>query len=68
FNNSAQEDNDQALAQLKKTKMQVIELTPAEKKAYKKALAPLHKQFEPVIGKELIEAIHKETDWDPSKF
>ncbi|HJV84110.1 MAG TPA: TRAP transporter substrate-binding protein [Noviherbaspirillum sp.] len=68
FNSIAEKDNNDALAELKKTKMQIVELTPAEKKSFKKALAPLHKQFEPVIGKELIDAIHHETNWDPSTF
>ncbi len=68
FNSIAEKDNNDALAELKKTKMQIVELTPAEKKAFKKALAPLHKQFEPLIGKELIDAIHHETNWDPSTF
>ncbi|HJV80483.1 TRAP transporter substrate-binding protein [Noviherbaspirillum sp.] len=68
FNSIAAKDNNDALAELKKTKMQIVDLTPAEKKAFKKALAPLHKQFEPVIGKELLDAIHHETNWDPATF
>jgi C4-dicarboxylate-binding protein DctP len=68
FNSVADKDNENALAALRKTNMQIIELTPAEKKEFKKVLAPLHTQFAPVVGKELVDAIHRETNWDPSKL
>ena len=36
--------------------------------ASKKALLKVHKEMESRIGKELIEAIYKETGFDPAKL
>lgn len=67
FNSIAEKDNDDALAAIKATgKMQVVELTPQEKAGLKKALIGLHKQFEPVVGKDLIQSIYRETNFDPT--
>jgi C4-dicarboxylate-binding protein DctP len=69
FNGMAQKENDDALAAIKANgKMQVITLTPQEKNGLKKALVGLHKKFEPVVGKELIQSIYRETNFDPSKL
>jgi C4-dicarboxylate-binding protein DctP len=69
FNGIAQKDNDDALAAIKThSKIQVVTLTKDEKMAFKKALFKLHKQFEPVVGKELIESIYRETNVDPTKM
>jgi len=69
FNSIAQKDNDDALAAIKASgKMQIITLTPQEKNGLKKALVGLHKKFEPVVGKELIQSIYRETNFDPSKL
>jgi C4-dicarboxylate-binding protein DctP len=42
-------------------------LTAEEKKAWKKALMPVHKAMADRIGKSLIESIYKETGFDPDK-
>jgi len=68
FNTVADKDNVDALAKLRETKMEIIELTPQQKNAFKKALAPLHEKFGPLIGKDLIDSIHRETQWNPAKF
>jgi C4-dicarboxylate-binding protein DctP len=69
FNSIAQKENDDALATIKASgKMQIITLTPQEKNGLKKALIGLHKKFEPVVGKELIQSIYRETNFDPSKL
>jgi C4-dicarboxylate-binding protein DctP len=69
FNGMAQKENDDALAAIKANgKMQIVTLTPQEKNGLKKALVGLHKKFEPVVGKELIESIYRETNFDPNKL
>jgi C4-dicarboxylate-binding protein DctP len=69
FNSIAQKDNDDALALIKAhNKMQIVTLTPAEKAGFRKALFKLHKQFEGVIGKDLIQSIYRETKFDPAKM
>ena len=58
----AQRDNDMAMDAIKKTgKTTVYNLTPAEQAEWRKALLPVHKEMEGRIGKDLINAIGKET-------
>jgi C4-dicarboxylate-binding protein DctP len=58
----AQRDNDEALAAIKKSgKTDIYELNAKEQVEWRKALMPVHKQMESRIGKDLIEAIYKET-------
>jgi C4-dicarboxylate-binding protein DctP len=58
----AQRDNDEALAAIKKSgKTTIYELTPKQQADWRKALLPVHKQMEGRIGKDLIQAIYKET-------
>ncbi len=69
FNSIAQKDNDDALAKIKaNSKMQIVTLTKEEKAGFKKALIKLHTQFEPVIGRDLIQSIYRETNFDPNKL
>jgi C4-dicarboxylate-binding protein DctP len=68
-NEIAKSENDAALAEVKKSgKSEFITLTPEEKKAWKKALVKVHKDFEGRIGKDLIQSIYKETGFDPAKL
>jgi C4-dicarboxylate-binding protein DctP len=68
-NDIARQENEDALAKVRATgKTQIIELTPEEKKAWKKALIKVHRDSEAAIGKALIQEIYKETGFDPSKF
>jgi C4-dicarboxylate-binding protein DctP len=68
-NNIAKKDNDMALEKVRQSgKTQVYVLTPAERLALKKAMAKVHKEMESRIGKEMIEAVYKETGFDPNKL
>jgi C4-dicarboxylate-binding protein DctP len=58
----AQRDNDLALDAIRKSgKTAIYELTPKEQAEWRKTLLPVHKQMESRIGKDLIQAINKET-------
>jgi C4-dicarboxylate-binding protein DctP len=58
----AQQENDKAMEAVKKTgKTKVYVLTDAEKAEWRKALAPVQKQMESRIGKDLIQAVNKES-------
>jgi C4-dicarboxylate-binding protein DctP len=68
-NKIAQEENDSALEQVKKSgKSQVVVLTPQERLELKKAMLKVHKEMESRIGKEMIDAVYKETGFDPAKL
>jgi len=67
-NKIANEENDAALEAVRKSgKTQIYALTPGERLALKKAMAKVHKEMESRIGKETIEAVYKETGFDPTK-
>ena len=62
----AKKDNDDALEAVKKSgKTQVIALTAEEKAAWKKALLGVHREQESRIGKDIIQAVYKETGFKP---
>ncbi|MBL0151434.1 MAG: TRAP transporter substrate-binding protein [Ideonella sp.] len=68
-NKIAREENDAALAAVKASgKTQVYTPTSAERLAIKKAMVKVHKEMESRIGKETIEAVYKETAFDPTKL
>ncbi len=68
-NKIAKEENDVALENVKKSgKTQVLVPTPQERLALKKTMAKVHKEMESRIGKEMIEAVYKETGFDPNKL
>ncbi len=68
-NKIAQEENDTAMAEVKKSGKSTILIPTAEqKKAMKKALIKVHEQMASRIGKENIDIIYKETNFDPSKL
>jgi C4-dicarboxylate-binding protein DctP len=61
-NNIAQQENDQALDNIRKSGKTVIYVpTDAERAEWRKALLPVHKAMEDRIGKELIAAVNKAT-------
>ena len=65
-NDIAKKDNDDALEGVRKSgKTQIITLTADEKAAWKKALVAVHREHEGRIGKELIQAVYKETGFKP---
>lgn len=58
----AQRDNDRALEAIRQTGKTVIyQPTPREQAAWRNALLPVHRQMEGRIGRDLIEAIARET-------
>jgi C4-dicarboxylate-binding protein DctP len=58
----AQRDNDRALEAIRKAgKTAIYYLTPQEQGQWRAALLPVHRQMERRIGKELIDAIARET-------
>lgn len=68
-NSIAKDENVHAMNEVKKSgKSEIIDLTADEKKALKKALIPVHEDMASRIGKDLIEAVYKETGFDPSKL
>jgi C4-dicarboxylate-binding protein DctP len=65
-NDIAKKENEEALAAVKASgKTEIITLAPQEKNAWKRALLPVHKENESRVGKEIIEAVYKETGFKP---
>jgi C4-dicarboxylate-binding protein DctP len=61
-NEISQKENDEALAEMKKSgKSEFIELTPEQKAAWKKALEPVYADMASRVGKEVLEEFQKET-------
>ena len=61
-NNIAQQENDQALENIRKSGKTVIYVpTDAERAEWRKTLLPVHKAMEDRIGRELIDAVNKAT-------
>jgi len=68
-NKIAQDENDKAMDEVRKSgKSQIVTLTAEQKKAMKKALVKVHQQMASRIGKENIDIIYKETGFDPNKL
>ena len=68
-NDVALQDNQDALAKVQASGKTVIyKPTIGERFLLKKALMPVHKQMASRIGDEVIQAIYKETNFDPSKM
>jgi C4-dicarboxylate-binding protein DctP len=58
----AQRDNDLAMEAIKKAgKTTIYDPSPKEQAEWRRALLPVHRQMESRIGKDLIQAIYKET-------
>jgi C4-dicarboxylate-binding protein DctP len=61
-NEISQKENDEALAEMKKSgKSEFIELTPEQKASWKKALEPVYADMASRVGKDIIEEFQKET-------
>jgi C4-dicarboxylate-binding protein DctP len=66
-NKAAQEQNDKDLDLIRKSgKTLVYEPTKEERMAFKKALVPVHLKTEGRISKETLQAVYKETGFDPA--
>jgi C4-dicarboxylate-binding protein DctP len=60
-NQISQTENDEALAEIKKSgRSELIELTPEQKAAWRKALEPLYADMASRVGKETIEEFQRE--------
>jgi C4-dicarboxylate-binding protein DctP len=69
FNEAAEKENAEGLEAIRKSgRTQIITLTADEKRAWKKALIPVHKAMADRVGKPLLESIYKETGFDPDKL
>ena len=65
-NDIAQKENDDALENVRKSgKTEILKLTAEQKAAMKKALVAVHKDNESRIGKDIIDAVYKETGFKP---
>ena len=65
-NDIARKENDDAIEAVHKSgKTQILTLTPEEKAAWKKVLVAVHKDNESRIGKDIIQAVYKETGFKP---
>jgi C4-dicarboxylate-binding protein DctP len=61
-NQISQTENDEALAEIRKSgKSEFIELTPEQKAAWRKALEPLYTDMASRVGKDTLEEFQKET-------
>ncbi|MEW9897699.1 TRAP transporter substrate-binding protein [Chitinivorax sp. PXF-14] len=66
-NDIAKSENDADLENVRKSgKTQILTLSADEKKALRKAMIPVHRQMEERIGRDLIQAIYKETGFNPN--
>ena len=62
-NDIAQTENDEALAEIKKSgKSQIIALTPEQKAAWRKALEPVYTEMVSRVGKDTIAEFQKEAN------
>ena len=68
-NKIAQAENEASLDAVRKSgKTTVYSPTPAERLEFKKATVKVHKEMESRIGKEALDAVYKETGFDPAKL
>ena len=68
-NDDAVRDNQDALAKVKATgKTEVLTLSRDERLVWKRALVKVHKEMESRVGSEIIQAVYKETGFDPAKI
>ena len=69
FNSTAKQENDAALEAIRKSgKTEIITLTPAQRMEWKKATAKVHTEWADKLGKDIVDAIYKETGFDPAKL
>ncbi len=66
FNDTASNDNDSAMTQIKATgKMEIHVLTDSEKKAWIAALMPVHQEMQSRFGKDFIDRVYKASGFVP---
>jgi len=68
-NDIAKRENEQAIAAVRNSgKSQVYTLSEDERRAWKKALLPVHREMEPLVGAQIIQDIYKATGLDPNRM
>jgi C4-dicarboxylate-binding protein DctP len=68
-NDSALKDNEDALAKVRAAKTtEILTLSKADRLPWKRALVKVHKEMEPRVGAEILQAVYKETGFDPAKL
>ncbi|RVT86396.1 TRAP transporter substrate-binding protein [Inhella crocodyli] len=68
-NKIAKEENDAALEKVRASgKSAIYVMTPAERLALKKAMVKVHTEMASRIGQDTINAVYKETAFDPNKL
>ena len=68
-NDIAKRENEQAIAAVRHSgKSQVYTLSEDERRAWKKALLPVHREMEPLVGAQIIQDIYKATGLDPNRM
>ena len=55
---AVREMSEPLLQNFKDEGIKVYELTPAEREVFRSLLLPVHKQFEGVVGKDLLEKVY----------
>jgi C4-dicarboxylate-binding protein DctP len=69
FDGIAKKENDDALEKIRKSgKTEIITLTKDERNAWKKAMVKTHKQMEGLVGRDLLQSIYKETNFNPDSL
>lgn len=69
FNAIAKKENADALEGIRKSgKTTIINLTPAERLEWKKAMVKVHQEWGKKLGEDVLKAIYKETNFDPEKL
>ena len=65
----AAKENEDALENVRKAgKSQIYVLTPEEKTAWKKTLIPVHREQQARFGKELLDMVYADLNFDPAKL
>lgn len=68
-NSIAKKENDEATEAVRKSgKCEVVAPTPAERHAWKKAMAPVYKEAQSRVPKALMEEVFAATGFDPAKL
>jgi C4-dicarboxylate-binding protein DctP len=68
FNRIAKQENDDALAGIRRTgRTEVVTLTPQARLQWKKALARVHSEMADRVGRDMLQSIYRETGFDPNK-
>jgi C4-dicarboxylate-binding protein DctP len=68
-NQIAKQQNDQDLESLRLSgKIGIHVPTPEQRRAFKKALIPVHQEMASRIGEDLLQSVYRETGFDPTKL